>query len=390
MNNEKLVEYIKSSLAKGTSIDQINQQLQTSGWPQKSIDQAIQQINYPQQSQSTPATRIKIVALWLFIVGFVGILLSLFSMIGALLLFQLLATGSFFLLINIASSFIISIILIFLSILLFKIRSGLNKLEFEAYQAALLFFASIEVASLLSIPFFYLLLKQSEVLIFAPIGLVVNGVFLYLLYSQKSLFINNTARSVKRKTIVALILLFLAIPFSIYAQSLTKNLQEKQMKDTLRKAAQKNREKNPEPVTNNWQPYMNNEFNFSLELPVDWRNKEYIPKFGQGKRIAFSPKELPDYWNPDDPYFFVIVFPVSDQPQYSLFQARLSGVKTNPAIHKEAFLGGIKGEETSGSFSAEYKGYVYELTLHMTQTDSGDFEYSEISKHILTSFKFTN
>lgn len=404
MADEKLLSYIKQSILQGKSFAEIKQQLQIAGWPANLIDESISQINSGQQNQFTTVasaitsnpttnitnketTRVKIVALGFFTGGFFGILGTLGTFASVFIQFSSLP-DSFLLTLNAIYGITTGIILAFITILLFRISSALHKLEIQGYQSAFIHLSLMAVGSILYIPFELAVLKQPETLIISPIVLILHGLFLYLLYSHRHIFTNFSVRALKIKIIIAEVLLFLIIPFSMFVQTTNRTHTQQLQKDVIRKIAEENNKKNPEPIVNGWGTYSNQQYNFEMTIPTGWNKKEYSPGYGQSIIFAFGSKELPSYWNPDSPYFFISIYPVTDKTNYTSFQTRMSKVGQQPQVHKTAVLGGIGGEETLGTISAEHAGYVYEITLHMIENENLDFQYSDISKQILASFKF--
>lgn len=402
--DEKLLSYIKQSQDQGKSPEEIKKELLAAGWTENLVNAGLKQVSSSQKtvipnssipSKPSPArqetTKIKIVALWFVLVGLAGILLALGLLAGGILVLSQSSPDSPYLILQLIYFFVGASVFTFSALLLLKISSLIHKLETVGYQSAFIFLSAIAFGSLVTAPIFFFIERQLPTVIFGLFSFGINSLLLYLLRSEKQRFTAVTInQSPKIKTMAAVILLFLTIPLGIFLQVSAKTFEERQMKETLRELAEKEREKNPEPEVSAWESYTNLQFGFRINVPASWYRKEYLPdEYWQETRIAFGPTELPDYWYPDALYFWVTVFPTTDQYMYSMFQERLS--KIGQGYFKKEDLGGVEGvgEVDNGSVAAEHKNYVYELHLHLTVDDELNYHRSEISEKILSSFKFT-
>lgn len=175
---------------------------------------------------------IKIVALWLFLVGFIGLLIALGAAIAGFMAFlNTRSWDSFYPVAN--TLFIIgeAIGIGFMAIMAFKIRSGLHKLEHYAYQSAFIFFLSVAIGSMVTTLITLVITKQFSEAIFGMVGVFINGLFLFLLRSQQRLFTaEEISSSIRTKTIIALVIIFLFLPLGLYVQTTAKTYTEDQLK----------------------------------------------------------------------------------------------------------------------------------------------------------------
>src|SRR3989338_374486 len=143
-----------------------------------------------------------------------------------------------------------------------------------------------------------------------------------------------------------------------------------------------------EPVTFSWETYTNQRLNFQVSVPSSWERKEYEPKSATTNQatVAFDPKKLPDKYIFARSYYAVIVTPVGVKEEFNKHKNLIESIGTDSIT--ETFLDGIRGADTGSFITVEHKGYIYELVLKSVRSDEGKFVYTQISKRVISSFKF--
>jgi hypothetical protein len=138
------------------------------------------------------------------------------------------------------------------------------------------------------------------------------------------------------------------------------------------------------------QSYTNSELHFSLKVPADWSIKEF-PKdqYGDGEqRFAFGLASiLPSEFFNEGPYVWVKVFPVSNKnySDFTFFKSQVGKGKT-----VKTTLGGNEAYDTSVAIYSERKGFVYELYLPTEKDSKDNSVYTNVSRQVWNSFRFTD
>src|SRR3989344_4890786 len=122
--------------------------------------------------------------------------------------------------------------------------------------------------------------------------------------------------------------------------------------------------------------------------PIISEPKDYEPKSATPNQatVAFDPKKLPDKYIFARSYYAVIVTPVGVKEEFNKHKNLIESIGTDSIT--ETFLDGIRGADTGSFITVEHKGYIYELVLKSVRSDEGKFVYTQISKRVISSFKF--
>jgi hypothetical protein len=146
----------------------------------------------------------------------------------------------------------------------------------------------------------------------------------------------------------------------------------------------------PEPLVTEWTTYSNDKYNFTLEVPANWYQREYTPASG-GLLVAFSPmNNLPcencSYVH--DGFFSLKIYNnTTDAQAYSQFTTRM-GNAGQSTDYRLAQIAGIKGVIFGNTAAIENHGWVYEFSLDNNNGNENATD-SQLFQKFATSLKFT-
>lgn len=147
-----------------------------------------------------------------------------------------------------------------------------------------------------------------------------------------------------------------------------------------------------DPVVKGWRTYAHTQYSFSLEVPMDWNEQEYLPlQPTGGTLIAFSQDTLPcktcSYFR--DGFFSVKVYSEKSDPDfYRDFMQRSQSVGKREG-YQGVVLGGKNGVLFGNVAAVENQGWVYEISLD-TNDGNGKIIDSQIMQKVLSSLSFTH
>ncbi len=134
-----------------------------------------------------------------------------------------------------------------------------------------------------------------------------------------------------------------------------------------------------------YQNYSNTEFNFQLTIPSEWSYKEYSRSSYGELRLAFGTvRNLPKDYFGDGDYAWIRIFPTSAKSKYDGYKDEIK--KTGVT---QMSLNGVKAFNTGTMIAGEHKGNVFELHLPTQIENDGSVSYTDVSKRIISSFRFT-
>lgn len=146
-----------------------------------------------------------------------------------------------------------------------------------------------------------------------------------------------------------------------------------------------------EPDVESWRTYSNGIYNFTVEVPADWKEQEYpSPQPNGGFMVAFSPSDLPcktcTYFR--NGFFSIKLFnQKSDPDYYKDFAARLANIGKSKEL-QGVQLGKYKGVISGNTVSFDHIDWVYELSLDVRDGTLG-INDSKIFQKALSSFRFS-
>lgn len=344
------------------------------------------------QQQLKETTRTKIAALWFVLSGVVGVLLGLLSIGGfAITMGQPLVS-----LVQLVFFLLAGIVFLVLAFYCFKISSLIHCLDREGYETALIFLQTMMLGSLVS-AIIGLVIKKQPSSSFILAAIIPNAVIVSLLYSQRDVFAVDSGIRILKRVAIILSLFLLLIPLGLYATFATEKLQSEARKLELKEMEEAWKAKQEafrqellerEPTVTSWEKYTNDQFGFELEYPANWNTKVYkvSPRSPEYITIAFTEKGLPENWNPETAYFWISVFPITDELHYEMFQRWMSEIGS--PLFNTATLGGESGVDHGGGVAIQRGDYVYDLRLSLVLDENYDYSYSDISKRVWSSFGF--
>ncbi|MEN9327246.1 MAG: hypothetical protein RI947_54 [Candidatus Parcubacteria bacterium] len=339
------------------------------------------------------STKTKLLALWFIIVSLVSILV----VVGTLLLvmntisYSVLPDDVMFVSLFLYGSMIV--VFGYICVLGYKVSAAIHRLEFQAYRSARLLFLVNIVGSSINILLSIILKLGSVGIVTSLSSVIVNGILLYLLSSERRLFTKEGKQSLWKMSVAGVALLVVVSVTGLYLQVLTHQRKESAIRELDQKIANELAKQNAEPVVTKWTKYQNDVFHFQMDVPEGWTIKEYPPdtEFGQQSTlIAFSgdkPLSGNRFVALENAHTYIIVFPSTDTAGYDLFQRRMSLIGRDNFTH--ATLGGVPGVDSSLNISAEHAGYVYEFFMKLQTDEEYNFSYSSLSLKMKDSFKFT-
>lgn len=145
-----------------------------------------------------------------------------------------------------------------------------------------------------------------------------------------------------------------------------------------------------DPNVDAWRTYSNASYNFSVDVPADWKEQEYpSPTSNGGLTIAFSPTELPcktcTYFR--NGFYSVKLFnQKSDPDYYKDFTARLANAGKTKDL-QGVQLGKYKGVISGNTIAFDHIDWVYELSLDAKDGTLGVND-SKIFQKAVSSFRF--
>jgi hypothetical protein len=146
-----------------------------------------------------------------------------------------------------------------------------------------------------------------------------------------------------------------------------------------------------DPQVESWRTYSNSTYNFSVNVPRDWKEQEYpSPQPNGGFMVAFSPTELPcktcTYFR--NGFYSIKLFnQKSDPDYYKDFTTRLANIGKVKDL-QGVQLGKYKGVISGNTVAFDHIDWVYELSLDANNGSLGVTD-SKIFQQVLTSFHFT-
>lgn len=355
--------------------------------------------------------KIKIVALWFFLLGTLSILAifaigyAVYAYISALNILRDLGAEPFGLpaIISLLSLLFNIPLLAFLSYILFKIRLSLYKFEKDGYSAALIFFIVTEVSLILSIPLQLLYPQKFELwnVAISIIIFILNLLFINFLFAEKKYFtINKTSqKGLSRKIIIVLILSLLNIPL-LYVSQKSFEWQEKSQQKKAQKELEQFYQKyeNIDPAVSSWKLYSNSELHFKIEIPSNFYVKTstyslpgYTPP-REIKRVWFSDKELPAEPTSDDIYFEIEIYPKIAEENMSFRGYYLEDLQSDDTVEKIQLKNiiGYRDPSSLDSIKFGYKDYIYELEPKAKNPMKNKLLYTDISNRMLKSIEVTD
>ncbi|HVZ12532.1 MAG TPA: hypothetical protein VG965_05900, partial [Patescibacteria group bacterium] len=145
-----------------------------------------------------------------------------------------------------------------------------------------------------------------------------------------------------------------------------------------------------EPEVNNWMPYNNDKFNFSINVPDGWKSQDYSSQANGGAQIAFSPNSLPcdtcTYFY--DGFFSIKIYNQKTSPDaYADYQQRLAFIGKKEG-YQQIKIGAAQGVLAANTVALASQGYIYELSLDEDHGSKNAVD-SKIFMNVLSSIKFT-
>lgn len=146
-----------------------------------------------------------------------------------------------------------------------------------------------------------------------------------------------------------------------------------------------------EPDVESWRTYNNSLYNFTVNVPDNWKEQEYSSSQPNGGFVvAFSPDELPcktcTYFR--NGFYSIKLFnQKSDPDYYKDFATRLANVGKSKDL-QGVFLGKYKGVISGNSIAFDHSDWVYELSLDVKDGTLG-INDSKIFQKVISSFHFS-
>jgi hypothetical protein len=146
-----------------------------------------------------------------------------------------------------------------------------------------------------------------------------------------------------------------------------------------------------EPVITSWRTYTNNDYEFAIDVPTDWKEQEFKKPDQKGIIVAFSPNSLPcetcTYFY--DGYYSVRVFNSLTDPEYYIdYQKRKALIGKDPN-YRQVQLGNSSGVFSGNKVALEHEKYVYELSFDKDQ-GKANISDSKIFQNAASTFHFTS
>jgi hypothetical protein len=146
-----------------------------------------------------------------------------------------------------------------------------------------------------------------------------------------------------------------------------------------------------EPLIDAWRTYINSSYNFSVDVPSEWKEQGYPAPLPSGSfLVAFGPDKLPcrtcTYFR--NGYYSVKIYNQTTDPDYFKdFEGRMANVgKSKDFIGLT--LGEYKGVLNGNTVAFDHKDWIYELNLD-ANNGSMSINDSKIFQRAVNSFKFT-
>jgi hypothetical protein len=141
-----------------------------------------------------------------------------------------------------------------------------------------------------------------------------------------------------------------------------------------------------ENVDTTYAPYTNDEYGFSMNLPLNWSTKDFaMGSYGEQKRMAFGKADqLPQEIFLDGEYVWIKIYPFSSANDYKDYIYLKSLVGEDDSV-TERQLGGVTGIANNEFIAVEHNDMIYEIHL---LRDPSTMDYTADSYEIIRSFTF--
>lgn len=341
--------------------------------------------------------RTKLIALWFVVSTLLSALVALAAIIIAALTISSGSLPDTMMLLTFGMYTSIIVTFVYLALVSYKISSGIHRLEIAAYRSAHLLILFNIAGSTLGIAAALLLKAGTLSLIPSLVSIAINGTLLYILRSERTLFIREGSTLLWKMTVGAVVLLVIMTLGSVGIQWKMKQQAEADLKDFSKeladRAAAERARINAEPTVTEWTRYKNDTFMFEMKIPEGWDVREYPPFKGTDDLsyiIALNDKGMlpaDRYSIVDRSHTFITVYPVTDTKHYQFFQMRMSQIGRSG--YKAAVLGGVQGVDNGLDIAVEHKGFVYEFTDKQLLNKNDEYVPSPISERMRSTFVFT-
>lgn len=341
--------------------------------------------------------RTKLIALWFVVSTLLSALVALAAIIIAALTLSSGSLPDTMMLLTLGMYASIIVTFVYLALVSYKISSGIHRLEIPAYGSAQLLILFNIAGSIIGIAIALFMKAGNLSLIPSLVSIAINGVLLYILRSERTLFIREGSTLLWKMTVGAVVLLVIMTLGSVGIQWKMKQQAEADLKafskELADRAAAERARINAEPTVTEWTRYKNDTFMFEMEIPEGWDVREYPPFKGTDDLsyiIALNGKGMlpaDRYSIVDRSHTFITVYPVTDTKHYQFFQMRMSQIGRSG--YKAAVLGGVQGVDNGLDIAVEHKGFVYEFTDKHLLNKNDEYVPSPISERMRSTFVFT-